>query len=345
MMHLTDIAIKPDTLNRFYPLNSFDQQALKNLNKFAKLDHLNRYEILFREGSDDEDVYYLISGKIELSSNTGARFVLDAEADQAQYPIANIKPRKFSAYVYSETATIARIPASQIEAFMDLTASDRYFGKNVISHETDKRVLDSDWMMAMKRTPLFQKLQDEYVTRLFHVMEEKTYKAGQHVVLQGETGDYFYLIKKGKCIVSQHNDTRQVVLTELGPTESFGEESLLTHTKRNATITMLSDGLLMRISKQDFEQFMQQPIIHWVNPTQASALLKQGAIPIDVRHDAAELKTLKTAIRIPSNMLRNEIKKLRTDKRYLLLCDDSRDSALASYLFSQRGIDSYILRN
>ncbi len=345
MLHLTDIAINPTTLSRFYPLNTFHDEDLKLVNKHARMDHLNMHEILFKEGSDDEDVIFLINGQIKLSSENGASFILDAESEQALYPIANIKPRKFSAYVFSDNAAIARIPAKIVESFMDKSDKAPRIVKNTISQNPESRILDSDWMMAMKRTPLFQKLQDEFVTQLFHVMEEKHYAAGEPVVIQGEAGDYFYLIKEGRCVVSRHNGSRQIVLAELGPTESFGEEALLTRTQRNATVTMINDGVMMRISKKNFEQFMQQPVIQWVNPVEASELLKKGAIPVDVRKNAENLKSFKQAIKVPSYMLRSQLKKLSKTQSYLLLCDDSRDSALASYLFSQRGLESYILRN
>jgi CRP-like cAMP-binding protein len=345
MTHLIDIAITPSTLRRFYPLNGMDELSLKEVNKHARLDNLGMHEILFREGSDDADVIYLLKGSIKLTSENGASFILDADSDQALYPIANIKPRKFSAYVFAEHAAIARIPSRILEGHLHRQSKNTRVVGNTITHEENSRVLDSDWMMAMKRTPLFQKLQEEYITQLFHVMEEKNYRSGERVVIQGEEGDYYYMIKEGKCIVSRNNGQKDIVLAELGPTASFGEEALLTRSRRNATVTMATNGVLMRISKLDFEQFMQQPVIQWVNPVEAGDLLKNGAIPVDVRKDAEKHTTFKQAIRIPSYMLRNQLKTLSRSKRYVLLCDDSRDSALASYLFSQRGLDSYILRN
>jgi len=337
--------ITPNILKRFYPLNTFQEEDLKTVNKQAHLNNLSRHEILFSEGSEDEDVIYLINGSIKLTSENGASFIMDADSEQALYPIANIKPRKFSAYVNSETAAIARIPVKAVENYMPGNDKGSYFGKNTITHQNDMRVLDSDWMMAMKRTPLFQKLQEEYISQLFQVMEEDRFTSGQHVVLQGEEGDYFYMIKEGQCEVSQFNGTKQVILAKLGPTESFGEEALLMRKPRSATVSMLTDGVLMRISKSDFEHFMYQPVIQWVNPVEAGKLLREGAVPVDIRKAREGQKSLPNALKIPVALLRSQLKTLEKEKSYLILCDDSHDSALASYLFGKFGLDGHILRN
>jgi signal-transduction protein with cAMP-binding, CBS, and nucleotidyltransferase domain len=337
------IILTPKFLKKFYPLTLFSDDDLNDLIRKTRVDNFSRMEIIFKQGSVDEDMIFLMLGGIQLKSDDGVGFTLDSEAEQAAYPIANIKPRKFSAYVVTETASVARIPTKDIE---DLLArqSKTKTAKSVVQHNPG-RVLDSDWMMAMKRTPLFQKLQDEFISQLFQVMDEKTYKTGDKVIRQGEPGDYFYLIKEGRCNISRFNGKIDVDLAMIGPTESFGEEALLTKSDRNATVTMLTDGTLMRISKKDFEQFMYQPVVHWIAPTEAAKLLKNGAVPVDVRQSTATQKALKNAIKIPFLSLRNELNKLDKDKSYLILCDDSREGAVASYLFSKFGLDGYILRN
>jgi CRP-like cAMP-binding protein len=337
------IILTPKFLKKFYPLSLFSDDDLNDLIRKTKVDNFGRMEILFKQGSTDEDMIYLMFGSIQLKSEDGIGFVLDSDSEQALYPIANIKPRKFSAYVMSDSASVARIPTKLVEDMLARQAKGKA-AKAAVSHDPG-RVLDSDWMMAMKRTPLFQKLQDEFISQLFQVMDEKIYNAGQKVIRQGEEGDYFYLIKEGRCNVSRFNGKIDIDLAELGPTGSFGEEALLTKADRNATVTMITDGRLMRISKKDFEQFMYQPVVHWIAPTEAAKLLKSGAVPVDVRQSNASQKALKNAIKIPYLSLRNELEKLDKDKSYLILCDDSREGAVASYLFSKFGLDGYILRN
>ncbi len=50
-------------------------------------------------------------------------------------------------------------------------------------------------------------------------------------------------------------------LAELGVGDTFGEEALISEAKRNATVSMLTDGVLMRLNKQDFRDLMNEPLV------------------------------------------------------------------------------------
>jgi len=335
--------ISPAILKKYFPLNTLQEDELNLVMGKTRVENVQKRSIIFEQGSDDEDTIYLVSGSIQLESTQGASHLLDAESEQAFFPIANIKPRKFSATVNSDNAAIVKIPTALINSFLSKGDKDKFLKSSFSSVENETGVLDSDWMMAMKQTPLFQKLDEEYIAQLFQVMEKKHYKAGEAVVRQGELGEFFYLIKEGNCQVSRNDDAGDNVLAELEPTESFGEEALLAHTPRNATVTMLNDGILMRISRDDFDRFMFQPVVHWLKLTEAVRLCKEGAIQIDVRKDSEKRKSFRDAIKAPIHQLRDLIKELDKDKNYLLICDNSNQGAVASYLFSKFGLENYIL--
>ncbi|MEJ2212508.1 MAG: cyclic nucleotide-binding domain-containing protein [Gammaproteobacteria bacterium] len=335
--------LTPGKLKQFYPLESLAYDEVNIILEKASVKNVTRGNIIFAQGDDDTDVYYLLDGRIRLESDNGAEFILDSESEQSFYPIANIKPRKFAAYAHSDTASLAVIPTKIIETFIFHLEKDELWASGSIPIKTEERIFDSDWMMALKSTPLFQKLQDEYLNQLFHVMDEKNYKSGEDVITQGEPGDYFYLIKEGICAVFRQKDGKEIELAKLRVTDSFGEDALLTDNPRNATVRMISDGTLMRISKKDFQQFMFQPIVQSVVPDQAQALLRSGAMIIDVRKNRDKTEKLENAKYIPLFMLRNQLKRLDKTKVYLILCDDSHDGAIASYLFNKFGLNGYLL--
>jgi CRP-like cAMP-binding protein len=216
--------------------------------------------------------------------------------------------------------------------------------ENSLSHDSEMKVFDSDWMMAMAKTQPFAQLSVPNFEKLFHNMEEIKVKAGDTIIQQGDEGDFFYLIKKGQCLVSRHNGSREIPLAELGPTEAFGEEALLAHTTRNANVRMLKDGRLMRITKTDFHRFLKSQIIHWIDPDEVSGILNNGAIKIDLTEKYKPDMQITNAIKIPPFMLRNQMKKLSRKNAYLLLCDNDNECAVASYLMSLRGIKSFVLR-
>ena len=110
-------------------------------------------------------------------------------------------------------------------------------------------------------------------------------RAGEVVIKQGDEGDYFYVIVKGKCMVTRETPLNRegIKLAELGVGDTFGEEALIAEAKRNATVTMLTDGVLMRLNKQDFRELMNEPLLQWVNPEQATEIVARGGRWLDVR--------------------------------------------------------------
>ncbi|NNJ91392.1 MAG: cyclic nucleotide-binding domain-containing protein [Gammaproteobacteria bacterium] len=336
--------LTPSIFKQYYPVNNLQDEEINLILQKTSIENTDKGRIIFTQGEDDSDVIYLLSGSIRLESDNGAEFILESESEQAFYPIANIKPRNFSAFTHSEGAAIARLPSKTIESFILNLDKDELWTSGSTANKGDDRILDSEWMMAMKSTPLFQKLQDEYLNQLFQVMDEINFQSGENVITQGEPGDFFYLVKEGTCKVFRQKDGKEVELATLRATDSFGEDALLGDRPRNATVRMFTDGTLMRISKKDFEHFMFQPIVKWIEAEQAQKLLQQGAQLIDVRKKHDKSMVAENSKYIPLFMLRNQLKRLDKDHSYLLLCDDDNDGAIASYLFSKFGLDGYILR-
>ncbi len=78
--------------------------------------------------------------------------------------------------------------------------------------------------------------------------------AGQAVVRQGDPADRFYIIESGAFNVTQADPAGgpPVVLRQIGPDAVFGELGLLNRTPRTATVTALTDGLLLALERDDF---------------------------------------------------------------------------------------------
>ena len=84
-------------------------------------------------------------------------------------------------------------------------------------------------------------------------MERVPVRANQVIITQGEPGDYYYLIREGTASVATRDDGGKLrIVNELAAGDQFGEEALLSDAPRNATIMMKTDGVLMRLAKQDF---------------------------------------------------------------------------------------------
>ncbi|XP_075258751.1 cAMP-dependent protein kinase type I-alpha regulatory subunit-like isoform X2 [Convolutriloba macropyga] len=91
---------------------------------------------------------------------------------------------------------------------------------------------------ALNKNVLFKYLDDKTRSDIFDVMEPKDYKAGENIIVQGEEGDYFYIIHKGEVDVYVNN----AKVGSIGEGGSFGELALIYGTPRAATIAVKEDS-------------------------------------------------------------------------------------------------------
>jgi rhodanese-related sulfurtransferase len=178
-------------------------------------------------------------------------------------------------------------------------------------------------------------------------MEQVNFKAGDLVIKQGDEGDYFYVVTDGKCVVTRETPLNRegIKLAELEVGDTFGEEALISEATRNATVTMLTDGSLVRLGKDDFQTLMNEPMLHWVEFDQASDIIAQGGKWLDVRLPSEfENFHQPDAINIPLYFIRLKLKALEKDTRYVVCCDTGRRSSAAAYVLGERGFDTFVLK-
>jgi rhodanese-related sulfurtransferase len=183
---------------------------------------------------------------------------------------------------------------------------------------------------------------------VFMRMQRVDYRAGEVVIKQGDAGDYFYVVVKGSCSVARETPLNKggVKLAELKMGETFGEEALISEAKRNATITMLSDGALMRLSKQDFRTLLHEPLLQWVEWPEAKRIISGGGQWLDVRLPSEyDHYRVDGALNIPAQSLRLKMKSLDRNVHYVVCCDTGRRSSACAYLLSERGFQASVLRN
>jgi rhodanese-related sulfurtransferase len=134
------------------------------------------------------------------------------------------------------------------------------------------------------------------------------------------------------------------VLAELSGGDAFGEEALISENKRNATITMLTDGVLMRLGKSDFIELMKEPLNSKIGYAEAVKLVEEGAVWLDVRLPSEFSNgSLPGSINLPLFFLRKKADEISDVRRYIMVCDTGRRSASAAYLLAERGFDVYVL--
>lgn len=109
----------------------------------------------------------------------------------------------------------------------------------------------------LSTNPLFYSLSPAVLASIAAKVQVKTYSAGQDIVHEGEIGDSFYLIKEGRVRVLKETDGNQLVLSELGVSEGFGEMSLIIDQPRSATVRAIGATTALKLTKDDFSELMR----------------------------------------------------------------------------------------
>ncbi len=105
----------------------------------------------------------------------------------------------------------------------------------------------------LRQRPMFQEIEDEWLYQIAGRMKEFTRRSGELVFSEGEKGSVFYLIYDGAVRVWTIEDKQERELEILETGDKFGEGSLLTGHRRNASITALEDSIFLALPVQDFD--------------------------------------------------------------------------------------------
>jgi CRP-like cAMP-binding protein len=183
------------------------------------------------------------------------------------------------------------------------------------------------------------------VQKLFEHLEERPCKAGQVIVREGDPGDYYYIIRSGRCRVVRVANGLEIRLGTLQEPNSFGDEALVSDKPRNATVIMETDGVLLRLSKDNFQSLMQAPLVQRVTLNIARRAVAEGkAVLIDVRMEEEFAQNrLLHAINIPLFMLHLRAQTLNKGLKYVVYCDAGKRSESAAFLLTRNGFDAYVL--
>jgi rhodanese-related sulfurtransferase len=204
-----------------------------------------------------------------------------------------------------------------------------------------------DWMTMLLQAKAFHKIPPANIQAIFMRMQQINYKSGDVVLKQGSEGDYFYVLTRGKCLVTRETPLNKegIKLAELDVGDTFGEEALISDAKRNATVTMTTDGAVMRLGKEDFKRLLNEPMLDWVSSEEADQIVQGGGQWLDVRLPSEfENHHKDGAINIPLYFIRLKINTLDKDKKYVVCCDTGRRSSAGAYILSERGYHANVLR-
>jgi len=154
-----------------------------------------------------------------------------------------------------------------------------------------------------------------------------------------------FFIKEGAARVTRRDEKGPLQhLADIGVGRCFGEDALVYETLRNATVTMTSDGVLMRLSKEDFKLLLLEPQVEEL-AEEDFADLSEPPVCVDVRSQSEyDEGHLVLAANVPLSLLSLKKRLLRPDVPYVFYCDTGRRSRAAAFLLGKEGFNTFALK-
>jgi CRP-like cAMP-binding protein len=333
-------------LRSFSPLDGLKSENLHALARKTALHSLSAGRLLFKEGDTDKRTYYVVSGVLELLHENRSVLVIRGGTPEARNPIAPGNPRRYAARVVSDRMDYVAMDSEMLDMMLTWDQTGSY-EVNELRGVNDEGPSSDDWMTNLLQTKAFHKIPPANIQAIFMRMQRVDYRAGEVIIKQGDEGDYFYVVVKGRCAVTRETPLNRdgIKLAELGMGDTFGEEALISDAKRNASVAMTTDGTLMRLAKQDFRTLLNEPMLEWVDMEEARTLVAGGAKWLDVRLPSEfENYRLEGALNMPLYFIRLKLKTLERDTHYIVCCDTGRRSSAGCYILSERGFRASVLK-
>jgi CRP-like cAMP-binding protein len=335
--------VDPNLLKGFSPLDGLKRENLSALAKKTQVQEMDANQILFREGDTEKRTLYIVSGSVELLDGSQVVETIQGGTEEARNPLSPILPRRYTARTRTKIQYL-NIDSDLLDVMLTWDQTGSY---EVSELRDDPAEGGDDWMTTLLQTKAFHKIPPANIQAIFMRMQQINYKAGDQVIKQGAEGDYFYVITRGKCAVTRETPLNKegIRLAELGVGDTFGEEALISDAKRNATVTMLTDGSVMRLGKDDFNTLLNEPMLEWVDYAEAQDIVAKGGQWLDVRLPSEfDNYHQEGAANIPLYFIRLKLGTLDKDKRYVVCCDTGRRSSAGAYILSERGFNACVLR-
>ena len=111
----------------------------------------------------------------------------------------------------------------------------------------------------LKRYPLLENLDSRLLEEVSALFITESYPANRIVVREGTPGNRFYLIARGRVVVSKKNaDGMDEKVATLDDGDHFGEVALIQNVQRTATVTTLTPCVLLTLHRGHFQNLLQQ---------------------------------------------------------------------------------------
>lgn len=329
------------------PLGSLPARRLNELAEVAVLEHAARGTDPLEARSGAGRSVYLLRGELLLVLREGGTRVVVGGTEDTRRPLngRGVRLARTKAITDVELLIIEDDVLDVLATWDEVAVGQSDEGSaTALAVRSDARLVSGVFSLANLRSGAFAQLPAARIDELMSRFERRMVRRGEAVIREGDDGDGYYVIEDGRCQIERVIGGVKVVLAELRAGEAFGEESLVSEAKRNATVVALTECSLLALGKSDFDELLREPLLRRIDYGEARERVRLGAVWLDVRYPSEyQYDRLPGAINVPLSEVRDMFAVLDKSKEYVVYCQSGRRSAAAAFLFAQRGFKVWVL--
>ncbi|RUR12421.1 patatin-like phospholipase family protein [Legionella sp. km772] len=224
-----------------------------------------------------------------------------------------------------------------------------------------KQAPKTELINFLKTIPYFQSLPETSIKELSEQFKPCFIQSGEVIIKEGEMGDSLYIVQTGRLLVTKIIQNNQQIIGEMVRGDLVGELSLFTQQARAATVIAIRDSFLWKLSKEQFDIFVEKNSTH-VMPIVRTAILRllkpntlrqqtlrslaiapAGRYPLDkdfIRLLAEQLSLSAPTLLVNSSLIKNQFKELKTNNSLKIELTDPR---ITEWLNEQEQKYTYVL--
>jgi len=337
----------PEQLAALVPLGTLSAERLNELADVAVLEHAARGADPLQGHQASGRSLFLLRGELLLVYRNGGTQVVVGGTDDTRHALnRRDAPLARSKAITDVELLMVDDEVLDILATWDEVAAGQSEDASAMARavRSDARLISGVFSLANLRGGVFTPLPPAHIDELMRRFERKKVRRGEAIIREGDEGTSYFVIEAGRCQVERLIGGVKVVLAELRGGDAFGEESLVSEAKRNATVVALTDCDLLLLGKKDFDELLREPLLRKIDYPQARERVRRGAVWLDVRYPSEyQYDKLPGAINVPLSEVRDMFAVLDKSKEYIVYCQSGRRSAAAAFLFAQRGFKVWLL--
>ncbi|MEI6874505.1 MAG: cyclic nucleotide-binding domain-containing protein [Spirochaetota bacterium] len=111
---------------------------------------------------------------------------------------------------------------------------------------------------ALAKVGLFENLNPKFLRGIAGIATERTFKPGEFLMKQGESGIGLFIILSGKVSIEKNDASgRRVELAENGPGDLMGEMTVFDGAPRSASVVAVVETVCLVLASWEFNSFLK----------------------------------------------------------------------------------------